>query len=509
MNDSDYLDSSGYHDPFGSKTQDLRILLSRAKNLAQEYRQPLNTTHVLVAALDPSAGSLPTPLGTVIPDHVRLGWYHLAWNHITNGRISPSVESCLPFARSIAGDRDLSAALVICAIVESDPDARVWLTSVYGVQGSINDLRAQLRSAAEDSLGPLRTVIQMEPSQLRIETKRLLDAEKLRPSSLHTFARAHAHVLRSIATEMSLRNVRPPRIPLVQGPKGSGVERFVQALVEAPKAKLPLEWRFEDAYCLNMARLFGRDNAHAILEMALEIIGPKSLLILTESRAFDTFAEDAHQAKECLDFLRREMPANVIVVYRTDDTRSLPEGTRFRREIFQDFMIEPLDESSARKFVKDYFIPYWDEVDKVTVAEDAFEDVYAISAYIVEDHVHFNLPYLPIIMGTNAAQTVKRGKDAVLALVEEAQTRLNTARNATKAHKAMDKAFARYFDTLQLELTALKTNSDVRTSKGLPRVTRELVAAELAASPVYLFQWPNIPASGVLAPIVPTDYEIH
>src|SRR5262249_14402591 len=112
--------------------------------------------------------------------------------------------------------------------------------------------------------------------------------------------------------------------------------------------------------------------------------------------------------------------------------------------------------------------------------------------------------------GTNVANTVentvKNGTAEIVSLVEAAQHRLNAARNAVKANKVLNDAFARYFVTLQMELDALRANPEPPTSNGMPLVTRELVSAELAASAVYVFQWHEIQQLGKIASIVPVEY---
>jgi hypothetical protein len=312
-------------------------------------------------------------------------------------------------------------------------------------------------------------------------------------------------VLRNIATEVDMRPVRPVRIPLVRGPKGSGIERIPQALAEAPKAGLPFPWPFDDAYCLSVARLLAMRDAYDFLSMIVQEIGPTSLLVLTEAREFDRDQGHEQRAKECIDYLIAEAPTNVLLVYPTDDNGNLMD-TRLRRATFQDFTVEALLKTQTQQFVRDYFWEYWEAVDHVAVAADAFDDVYPVSPYIFEDDLHFNLPYLPIELGFNAVRVVKGGREAMSALVEAAQHRLNAVRSAIRASNALSDAFARYFVTLQMELEALRGNPEPQARKGLLLVSREVVSAELAASAVYVFQWPDIEKMGRLAPIIPEPY---
>jgi hypothetical protein len=348
-------------------------------------------------------------------------------------------------------------------------------------------------------------IMVMEPGQLRAEVQRLLDTQKVRPTAPYIFAHAHSQIVRNIASEVDMRTVRGVRVPLVRGPKGSGIERIPQALAEAPKAGLPFPWPFDDAYCLSVARLLARKDARDVLDAAVKAVGSSSLLVLTEAREFDRDQGHEQQAQECIDYLIAEVPTNVLLVYPTDDNGNLMD-TRLRRATFQDFTVEALLKTQTQQFVRDYFWEYWEAVDHVAVAADAFDDVYPVSPYIFEDDLHFNLPLLPIVLGSNAARTVKGGREAMSALVEAAQHRLDGARSAIRPNKSLTDAFARYFVTLQMELEALRGNPEPQARKGLLLVSREVVSAELAASAVYVFQWPDIEKMGRLAPIIPEPY---
>jgi Putative ATP-dependent DNA helicase recG C-terminal len=375
---------------------------------------------------------------------------------------------------------------------------------IYEDAGPSPTVKVVFQRPRRDQFGGAQ-VTGTESGQLQEQVQRLLDAQKLRPAAPYIFARAFSPVLRNIATEVDMRSVRGARVSLVRGPKGSGIERIAQAVAEAPKAGLPFPWPFDDAYHLNVARLLASRDACDVLDAAVKAVGSSSLLVLTESREFDRDQEHEQQAQECLDFLAAEAPTNVILVYPTDDNGNLV-GTKLRRATFQDFTIEPLLKEQTQQFVREYFWEYWEMVDKVSVAADAFDDVYPVSGFIFEDDVHFNLPFLPIELGFNAARVVKGGREAIIALVEAAQHRLDAVRSAIRPNRSLTDTFARYFVTLQMELDALRANPEPQARNGLLLVTRELVSAELAASAVYVFQWPDIQAMGRLAPIAPEPY---
>jgi hypothetical protein len=526
MSDTNYLEYGSHRDTFGPMAPDLQRVFRRAQQIAAESQQTLDTTHLLAAALEETSDAKRTALGTLLPDSVRSGWRDLAFNRIkatprdTKAGIGPSprLQLCLASARSEAGKHAIGELVLVSAIIENDNEAVGWLETVCALTGhSPTSMCGRIREGADEYLASStkqEKIVEFMPAQLRADTQALLDhsqieATKVDPQVMNVFANAHAMTLHSIAKETSARAAFDPRIPLVIGPKGSGQERIAQAIIGAPRAGLPFVWPFDDAYSINMAQLIAKPNARHMLEMALEIAGPRRVLTLIDAQVLDHDTGGQPQIQECLDLLKGELPTNVILVYRTDDSGKLPPHSRFIPETFRDFRISALDVSSTRNFVKEHFLKYWHLVERVTVAADAFEDLYPISDYIFENDIHFNLPYLPVVIGTNAAQTVKSGKSAILATLEEAQRRLREAQNASKANQVLENAFSSYFATLNRVLATLKEHAEPRTSQGLPLVTRELVTAELAASAVYIFQWPIIAASDALSPIIPAKYPLE